>query len=283
MDTIIFFNEVRPLFGGKLTEKQVAGMENILATWFKFGVLNTNFLAKVLATAKWETARAMQPVKETQRPSDIKPPTDATVIKRLDAAFAKGQLTWVKKPYWRDGWFGRGLVQLTHEANYQGKIRAAVLGQFGVDIHAERDLVLRPDISAFILVMGMIEGWFTGKGLDDFIDYADGSDEEDLRKYMGARKIINGVDRAREIGLLALGFERALKKAGYNFYEPKPQSAPPSAPGGAMGVPVEKSAPDTVPGRPEAQQTQDGGSGMMWIVGGVVLLLILAAAAIFLR
>lgn len=274
MDKVIFFNEVRPLFFGKLSPTQVSGMENILTAWDTWGIPNTNFLAKVLATAKWETGGAMVPVKETQRPSDIQPPSDATVIKRLDTAFAKDQLTWVKKPYWREGWFGRGLVQLTHADNYRGNIRMEVLKEFQCDIFTHPALTLRPDISAFILVKGMVNGWFTGKALDDFIDYVDESDEEDLKEYMGARKIINGVDRAREIGLLALGFERALKKAGYAQPMPPVDVAPP------MG---DISATPTV--LPQVGQSVEDPpmSIPAWAIGaGIIgIIIVLAVASIF--
>lgn len=229
----IDFDKVRPLFGGRLTQDQVDGINCIVDAYNKYGDENKQRLAQCLGTTKWETGQTMQPIKETQRASEKSAPSDETVIKRLDAAFAKGQLKWVSKPYWKGGWFGRGYVQLTHEANYKGPARQAVLREFGVDIHAERYLVMRPDIAAFILIRGSIEGWFTGKGLADYIDDLDESDAEDMLEYVASRRVVNGTDRAREIAEFSLGFEKALTKKGPEAERPKakvPPKVDPDAP-----------------------------------------------------
>ncbi|MBW4976534.1 hypothetical protein KZZ08_23320, partial [Roseovarius mucosus] len=56
--------------------------------------------------------------------------------------------------------------------------------------------------------IGTREGWFTGKKLSDYL----GGGKAD---WKGARRIINGQDRAAEIALHAQAFAAALKKAGY--------------------------------------------------------------------
>lgn len=208
----IDFERVRPLFGGKLTQAQVDGINLIVNSYNKYGDGNKQHLAQDLGTTKWETAHTMQPIKETQRAGDKTPPTDQQVINRLNNAFAKGKLPWVKKPYWKDGWFGRGFVQLTHEFNYKGPAREAVLKEFGVDIYKNRDAVMVPEIAAFILVRGSDEGWFTGKALSAYIDDLDESDAEDLLEMIAARRVINGTDRAKEIAEFSLGFEGALEE-----------------------------------------------------------------------
>jgi putative chitinase len=71
-----------------------------------------------------------------------------------------------------------------------------------------------PNIAAKIMIRGMDEGWFTGRTLDQYIDDADEADSEDLREYINARPIINGKDKAEQIGLIAVKFEAALKAAG---------------------------------------------------------------------
>lgn len=209
-----FFDAIRPTFGGSLTTSQVAGMERIENAFYLYGDRNLETLAYILATSFWETGKAMMPVKETQFPGQPVP-TDAEVIARLDRAFAQGKLPWVKKPYWRTGFFGRGDVQLTHEANYNGPVRTAVMEEFkGLDIHAQPGLVLGPQVSAFILVKGTMEGWFTGRKLANYIDNLDESDKEDLLEFIEARRVVNGLDKAKEIGNLALSFEKALKVKG---------------------------------------------------------------------
>jgi len=191
------------VFGTSLTQAQVEGCEVILAA---SGGLPLEYVAYLLATAYHETAHTMQPVRETLAASD------AQAIIRLDNAFAKGKLPWVKTPYWRrdkDGksWLGRGYVQLTHKTNY-----AKASEKLGVDLVGNPDLAMTPKIAALVLVRGCVEGWFTGNKLGDYIP---GS-------YVGARRVVNGVDKADQIAGYAWSFEEALKAAGYVASKPAP-------------------------------------------------------------
>lgn len=89
--------------------------------------------------------------------------------------------------YWLDGYYGRGLVQLTWERNY---IKMTKL--LNVDFVSKPHLALVPSYSARILVQGMMEGSFTRKKLDTYIN----EQEQDFYK---ARKTVNGTDRADRI------------------------------------------------------------------------------------
>lgn len=79
---------------------------------------------------------------------------------------------------------GRGYVQITGRNNYTnwGK-------KLGLDLVGNPSLAERPEIAAQILVRGMKEGSFTGKGLNDYIN---GSKTD----FEGARRIVNGTDKA---------------------------------------------------------------------------------------
>ncbi|MGU3403381.1 hypothetical protein [Methylobacterium brachiatum] len=106
---------------------------------------------------------------------------------------------------------GRGYVQLTGRANYRKatqRLRALGLLVAGQDLETNPDLAMHPDVAAAILFIGTREGWFTGKKLADYL----GGGKAD---WKGARRIINGQDRAGEIALHAQAFAAALKKAGY--------------------------------------------------------------------
>src|SRR5690606_28277798 len=120
---------------------------------------------------------------------------------------------------------GMGYVQLTWKENYEkaGK-------RFGVDFVKHPKYLLKPEYAAPILVVGMQEGWFTGKKLSDYMT---------LRKsdFRGARKIVNGMDRADLIADYAKKYDALLLAAGYGVEKkpvgaPKPVSAPqqPEAP-----------------------------------------------------
>lgn len=149
-----------------------------------------NEAAYVLATAYWETARTFLPVKE------------AFYLGPKAAAYQK------KLRYYP--WHGRGFAQLTWEANYK-KAGDAI----GVDLIKNPDLAMEPENAAQILVLGMKDGWFTGKKLSDYITLK-------RSDYTNARRIVNGTDQADEIASLARKFNAELKLAGYGWVTPDP-------------------------------------------------------------
>jgi len=221
------------VFGTSLSKSQVQGTEAVLDEAEKRGT-PLRHLAYILATDYHETGGQMQPVKETvYASSKNRNPSDETVIKRLDAAWKAGKLGSVKTPYWRkdaDGksWFGRGLVQITHKANY---LKLGLL--IGVDLVKNPSKALELSTAVQILFVGMELGSFTGKSLDDYI--SNGRTDFGRTDYEGARRIVNGTDKAAQIAGYALAFERALVAAGYvagqmPSVKPTPSPAEPSAP-----------------------------------------------------
>lgn len=188
----------RAPFGGRLTQLQVEGVERLIAAWDRHAPqpADERQLAYVLATIFHETGGRMQPVRETFASSD------AQAIRRLDAAMAAGRLRQVSKPYWRDGWFGRGDVQTTHERNYR-KVGEAI----GVDLVAEPGKLLNPDVSAKAAIIGMLQGIFVpGHDLDRYFN----PEREDPE---GARRIINGTDKASLIAGYYRNFLDSLNAA----------------------------------------------------------------------
>jgi hypothetical protein len=91
-------------------------------------------------------------------------------------------------------WVGEGLVQVTWEENAK---------KFGAK--KPGDLMTWP-IALYAAFEGMTKGVFTGKKLADYI----GSGKVD---YVGARRIINGTDRAKLIANYAHSFRDALRQA----------------------------------------------------------------------
>lgn len=160
-------------------------------------------LAYILATAYWETARTMKPVKE---------------------AFWLSE-DWRKKNLKYYPWYGRGFVQLTWDYNYKKASQ-----KLGIDFIKNPDAVMDPKNSAEILVVGSLEGWFTGKSIFDYIDDVDESDVEDMKEYQAARRVINGVDKAVEIAKLALEYEKDLKTSGYVWNAPEKPIIVPTEP-----------------------------------------------------
>lgn len=93
---------------------------------------------------------------------------------------------------------GRGFVQITGRTNYEDWSR-----RLGVDLVANPARAAEPEIAARVLVQGMQLGTFTGWSLSDF--YGGGR-----RDDVGARRIVNGTDRATEIAAYARTFRAAL-------------------------------------------------------------------------
>jgi predicted chitinase len=192
----------RDIAGGSLTRGQVCGTEAILDhVAAHCAGLDRRFLAYMLATAWHESAATMQPVRETLSRSDD------GAIAILRKAFVAGRLPWVKKPYWerdRDGksWLGRGLVQLTHKANY-ARIGRAI----GVDLLAAPARAMEMDVAVTILATGMIEGLFTGNKLADYFcgEKAD---------WENARRIITGPESMETVANYGRCFYAALRESG---------------------------------------------------------------------
>lgn len=151
--------------------------EKILQEAVNQGVTSAAQVAYILATALHETNKTMEPVKEAYWLSE----------------------TWRKNNLRYYPYYGRGFVQLTWKANY--KKYSKILD---IDLVSDPDKVMDPDISAFIIVHGMKHGTFTGKSLDDFIT-------KNSIDFYNARKIINGLDKARTIETLAKSYLTKLQ------------------------------------------------------------------------
>lgn len=208
------------LFGGSLSQSQVDGMENLLNVWEKYfrdGPLNE--LAYDLATAWWETGQTMQPITERGPKSYFNKYEPNTRI---------GQVLGNTQP--GDGYRYRGEGHVQNTGRRNASVATKRINQlFGLGIDLVKNPSMRGDpfISAISLFLGNREGWWTTKDIDDYIDDKDESDDEDLREFMNARKIVNGTDKAEKIGRAALHFEIALKTAGY---KPGAPVSPPVTP-----------------------------------------------------
>lgn len=182
-DPAAFFEGVRARFPGSLTQTQVDSINAILR---RMAGLPVQHVAYVLATA-WHEAR-FKPQREWGRGAG--------------------------KPYGRKGkhgqaQYGRGLVQLTWDRNYEWAddrldLNGALLRNF--------DLALEPSVAADILVIGMLEGAFASNG-KPLASY--GPDAQGRFDYVRARQTVNVMDKAEMIAGYARKFEAALRSGGW--------------------------------------------------------------------
>jgi hypothetical protein len=194
-----FFDQLHDkLYAGGLRQSQVDGHNAVLDAWeATMAAGDDRWLAYMLGTAYHETAMTLQPVRETLAVSDEQ------AAARLESAWTKGKLPWVKTPYWRQDangkyWFGRGLVQLTFENNYKN------LGTLiGEDLVADPDKALDMAVAIKVMFTGMTQGSFTGKKLAAYF-------HDDVQDWPGARQIINGTESAALVADNARAYYAAL-------------------------------------------------------------------------
>lgn len=216
MNRRAFYDYVRgAVFGGSLSQSQVEGMENLLNVQAKYiPDMDDDELAYDLGTTSWETANTMQPITERGQRSYFNKYEPGTRIGNILGNTQPG-----------DGYRFRGEGHVQNTGRRNASVATKRLNQlYNLDI----DLVANPEqrgdplVSALSLFIGNREGWWTGKDIDDYIDFIDESDDEELREFANARRIVNGTDKQMEIAKRALAFKKGLQKAGYKAGKPEP-------------------------------------------------------------
>lgn len=190
-----FFDMVRQQpFDGTLARLQVEGMSAIMNEWEVRKLSDRRWLAYMMATTFHETNQTMQPIHEMG---------SATYFKRMYDIQGKrprtAQLYGNTTPGDGIKYCGRGFVQLTWKVNYEKAGKA-----LGIDLVTNPHRAMELNVAVQIMFEGMIQGWFSGKKL---IDYFTSVKDDGLH----ARRIINGLDCAREILSYHLRFVEALK------------------------------------------------------------------------
>lgn len=183
----MFFRQYRHSFGSLSVEG-----ENNLTRLFSFiqndkSLTNLAQVAYVLATIKHETAGTFRPLAELG--------SDAALAQLYSNRLGNtGPEDAVK-------YKGRGYIQVTGKATY---VRFSK--EIGVDLVNDPEKALDPVVAYQVLSFSMRTGAFTGRRLSDFIN-------ENKKDYVGARRIINGLDHAQDLARDAERFEEALTKS----------------------------------------------------------------------
>lgn len=189
-----FFAGYRGKFG-KLTQKQVDAIERFLSAMEKFQ-MTVEENAYIFATVYHETAKTFLPIEE----------------------YGKGRGRKYGKPVNGKKYYGRGYVQLTWDFNYLKatqelrRQRPDLVSAFEQKSGEKFDLLAYPhqaldhDISTYVLVLGSLQGWFTGKKISDYITFG-------RKDYINARRVINGTDHAKMIANTAEKFEGIIRSS----------------------------------------------------------------------
>lgn len=211
MNRKAFFDAVRRNpFGGRLNPGQVNGLNFILDVWEEFYKTQTPItqFANVLGQAFHESAHTMQPVHEYGNHAYFTRMYDIN-----GARPAKARELGNINPGDGAKFAGMGYIQSTGRANAKRntkKLHEKGLA-LGIDFEKTPELMMRPDLAAHIMFLGMEEGWFTGMTLDKAID--ENIDGDEHGDYLRARRIVNGTDRAELIAQHSDAFLKALQGA----------------------------------------------------------------------
>jgi putative chitinase len=150
---------------GRPNQAQSESIAQIISSFLIYGDRDFRKLTYILATA-WHESK-LQLVKEKR-------------------ATEGSDLYIIQQKYWNSGYYGRGFVQLTFKSNY-----VKMGNRIGIDLVNNPELALDRRYAADIIVLGMMEGLFTGVALINYIN--------NVEDYVNARKVVNGLDRAELI------------------------------------------------------------------------------------
>ena len=183
---------------GSLSQDAVDNINLIVETCEKYNLTYPQ-TAYLLATTYHETAHTFKPIEEYGKGKGRKYGTLYTNSKGVKYGIAgSGGNTYLYSDY-PHLYYGRGFVQLTHWVNYKFAGE-----QLGIDLLHNPNLALDAKYAAEILVKGFVQGWFTSKKISDYIN-------DKKKDYVGARRCINGNDKAKEIADIAVVMEKALR------------------------------------------------------------------------
>ena len=223
IDRAAFYASVRKsLFGGRLSQSQIDGMNDLLEAWEVSGFTDLRWLAYIFGGVYAEVGKRMVPVREGFAS------TDAGARAAVAKLYASGRISRnYALPVGGVSYYGRGRIQNTHYDNY-----LKLQNRFGYPFVKQPDLLLESKIDAIVTVRGHAEGIWTGKKLGDYFTPT-------RADWTNARRIVNGTDRAAEIAGYAKKFYEALFLAEAAAGQKTPPAVPPPPPVTPAPVPVE--------------------------------------------
>ncbi|MDA3614701.1 hypothetical protein [Polluticaenibacter yanchengensis] len=230
LDRKQYFDNLRPIFGGKLTKQQVETLEAIAVEYEFRNWTDRRWLAAVIATSIIEVGINLQPVSENlnysaQGLADTFPskcavnakakpkvPNSKAILyqRRAEkiANYVYAGLNGNRSEQYGDGWRyrGMGICQTTGRANYR-KIQEAYNASHDnkIDLLNNPELLLRLDLSIFAMFEGMENGIYTGVKLSDYFT-------NKKTDWYNSRKIINGTFKAKEYEALCIRIYEQLIK-----------------------------------------------------------------------
>lgn len=195
IQTQSFYGKILPFFKGRIATTQRQGMDALINEFDRRQLTDIRWLAYILATVYHETDRTMQPIEEygKGRGKDYG--------KKLKYGKGVGKRIPYNVP--DQLYYGRGLTQNTWYENYDALTKAAVKQGKDWNFLQQPELLLQMEPSVWATFHAMTTGMYTGKALADYINPV-------KCDWKNARRIVNVLDRAKDIAEYAITFYNAL-------------------------------------------------------------------------
>lgn len=215
------FAEMKKIVGGyngDQGKKRIEGLDALLDACEAQGVTDHKYIAYILATPMIETGGSFAPITESLNYSSVA--LVSKFGKRITEAQAEQYGRTKNHPANQEmigniiyggewGVANLGNTQAGDGYKFRGRGYVQTTGRRLYEMYGyadNPDALTDPEISAKVMVKGMMEGDFTGKKLEDYL----GGDKAD---WVNARRIVNGTDRAQDIAAYAKKFYAALEKS----------------------------------------------------------------------
>lgn len=171
------YENIKSQFGLRsLSQKQVDGFEAIFDEWELRKLTDLRFLYYILATIWHEVGGTMQPIEEIGKGKGLR----------------YGKRVWFDNRIYTDIphiFYGRGHTQNTWRDIYKKLSQANTKGW---DFENNPNLLLTMECSIWATFHAMLTGLYTGRKLSHYFNNLS-------TNPIGARKIINGTDKAKKI------------------------------------------------------------------------------------
>lgn len=168
-----------------LSDKMQPTINQFFDQWQVNGTDDKRMLAYILATAFRESKYTFEPIREVPscENEQCREQQIATLQRSRTKLGKEPPPNYARQMPNGNRYYGRGFSQLTFALNYKRIGRMLGMGDSLLD---EPDLALELELAVKILVLGMRDGWFTGKKLADYFSL-----HPQREDWVGARAIVN--------------------------------------------------------------------------------------------
>lgn len=172
-----------------LSSLAISSIKNVFLRSIELDINDLRMISYILATIHWETGALGQ-----------------KFIFEPKSEFNKGKGKPYGVPHKKTGkvYYSRGFIDFLWFDNYERFTKIFYKLGYDIDLINNPDELLKPEVATLLLIIGMRDGKFTGKALEDYFDPIKSD-------WYNARQIIKEKDKAVIISEIAKEFYYILK------------------------------------------------------------------------